>query len=214
MARPKSDFTITVLMGLFHMVTKIVVRRGRRKGQAHDRIGLCILLVCASALAVAVQAAAVPARLPAWSFQDQEGRTWSLASLQGRVAVIVCGGRRGLAHHVAWGARLDADFREHGLSRDDDPPEARPVRIVALAQMGGVPSLLRAAILPFVRRETPPGVSTWLDREDRMSRAFGASDAGSTIVVADREGLVRLVVAGVPDDPAWLDVVTVVRRLA
>lgn len=151
--------------------------------------------------------------LPAATFQDQEGRALELASLRGRVVVVVYGGRGGIDHHVAWGRRLDAELRTRGVYRSEDPETQRPVQILALAQMGGIPdafrSMLRAAIRPHVER----GYSLWLDWDDLMSRLFGASTRGSTVVVADRDGWVRLVVSGLPDGPSYQTVSDLLKTL-
>ena len=102
----------------------------------------------------------------------------------------------------------------HGVYGIDDPPEQRPVRILAVAQMGGIPSAFRPVIRTFVRGHTPSGFSLFLDWDDRMSALFGAHGAETTIVVSDRDGGVRLVRTGRPQDEAIRSVVGLIRRLA
>jgi len=139
-----------------------------------------------------------PSALPDLALQDQEGRALQLASLRGRVVVIVYGGRAGMEEHSAWGKRLDAELRQRGVYRTEDPETGRPVRILAVAEMGGIPEafqpIIRAAIRPGVEK----GYSLWLDWDDRMKQLFGGHDPHSTVLVADREGTVRLVVGGPP----------------
>lgn len=160
-------------------------------------IRLAVLVT--SALLVVSLAAAHPAALPPVSFEDQEGRTLDLAALRGRVAVIVYGRRAGLEHHVQWGKRVDGDLRARGVYRLEDAPEARPVQILAVAQMGGIPEPFRPMLRAVLRGRVERGYSLWLDWDDRMSALFGARESASTVVVVDRAGAVRLVVSGPPD---------------
>lgn len=164
-------------------------------------------------LALTVSASPYPAALPVVSFQDQEGRELALAALRGQVVVIVYGTRAGLEHHVAWGKRLDGDLRRRGVYREHDAPRSRAVQILALAQMGGVPGPFRPLIRGVMRGHVEAGHSLWLDWGDLMSTLFGASDSASTVVVADREGAVRLVVSGEPDGAPYRAVTELLHRL-
>jgi hypothetical protein len=178
-------------------------------------VGLRLVLTASALLAVVgVGLAGAPAALPALAFEDQEGHTLDLESLRGRVVVIVYGTRDGLDHHAEWGRRLHGELIGGGLYRSSDPPEGRPVRILALAQMGGIPPTFRPVIRAFVRGHVPAGFSLYLDWEDRMSRLFGAHRALSTVVVSDRDGTVRLVTTGLPREDTLRGVVEAVRRLA
>ena len=87
-----------------------------------------------------------PSALPDLALQDQEGRALQFASLRGRVVVIVFGGRAGVEEHSAWGKRLDAELKERGVYRAEDPESGRPVRILAVAEMGGIPEAFRTII--------------------------------------------------------------------
>ena len=149
-------------------------------------------------LALVGNAAGWPSALPDLAWQDQEGRALQLASLRGRVVVIVYGGRAGVEEHSAWGKRLDAELRERGVYRAEDPESGRPVRILAVAEMGGIPEAFRGLIRSAVRPGVEKGYSLWLDWDDRMKQLFGSHDPHSTVLVADREGAVRLVVGGPP----------------
>jgi hypothetical protein len=170
-------------------------------------VGLALVLV------VTGVAAARPAVLPSLVFEDQEGRTLDLATLRGRIVVVVYGGRDGVEHHVAWGKRLDAALRARGVYRLDDPPGNRPVEILAVAQMGNAPKPVRPMVRAVLRQKVEAGYSLWLDWDETMSRLFGDNDPVSTVVVADREGVVRLVVAGIPDGKPWEAVTAVLARL-
>jgi hypothetical protein len=174
------------------------------------------VLVSAAALlaAVAVAPAAAPAVLPALTFQDQDGHPLDLEGLRGHVVVIVYGTREGLEHHAEWGRRIHRELIGHGVYRPEAPPQGRPVRIVAVAQMGGIPPAFRPVIRTFVRGHTPTGFSLYLDWEDRLSALFGAHRSLSTVVVGDRDGRVRLVTAGRPSDETLRPVVEMIRRLA
>jgi len=89
------------------------------------------------------------------------GRTLQFAALRGRVAIIVYGGRAGVEEHSAWGKRLDAEFRQRGVYRAEDAEADRPVRILAVAEMGASPRPFEASSgLPSGRawrRDTPCG---------------------------------------------------------
>ena len=176
-----------------------------------------VRIVVAAAVGVMVATAsgagAAPLRLPAAVFQDQEGRVLDLASLRGRVAVIVYGGRTGLDRHVAWGRRLDAELRARGVYRQDEPPAARPVWILAVAQMGGIPGAFREMLRAFIRPHVEAGHSLWLDWDNVLSTAFGGRDGDSTVLVADREGEVQLVAGGLPEGTAFHTVSETVRRV-
>ncbi len=171
-------------------------------------------LVVALALALAVTGAvARPPVLPSLVFEDQEGRRLDLDTLRGRNVVVVYGGREGVEHHVTWGKRLDAALRARGVYRLDDPPGSRSVEILAVAQMGNAPKPIRPLVRAALRQHVEAGYSLWLDWDEMMSRLFGDNDPASTVVVADREGVVRLVVAGIPDGEPWEAVTAVLTRL-
>jgi len=159
-------------------------------------------------------AAAGSTALPELTLQDQEGRKLQFAALRGRVAIIVYGGRAGVEEHSTWGKRLDAELRQRGVYRAEDMEAERPVRILAVAQMGGIPEAFRPLIRTAVRPGVEKGYSLWLDWEDRMARAFGAHEPHSTVLVADREGAVLLVVGGPPTGAPLQMVLDLLRKLA
>ena len=157
--------------------------------------------------------AEAPAVLPPLSFEDQAGQMLQLASLRGRVVVIVYGARSGLDHHTEWGRRLHQAMIDRGVYRADDLPAHRQVQILALAQMGGIPSAFRPVIQRVVRGHVPSGFSLYLDWEDRMSALFGAHPTLSTVVVGDRDGAVRQVTVGIARDDALRLVLEMIRQL-
>jgi len=157
--------------------------------------------------------AAGHASLPELTLQDQEGRTLHFASLRGRVVVVVYGGRSSVEEHTAWGKRLDAELRRRGVYRAEESETVRPVRILAVAEMGGIPDAFRGMIRAAVRPGVEKGYSLWLDWEDRMIRSFGAHEPHSTVVVADRDGTVHLVVGGPPTGAPLQAVFDLLRRL-
>jgi hypothetical protein len=170
-------------------------------------------LLVAGLLAVAVHVSAAPLTLPSLSLQDQEGRRLDLRDLRGRVVVIVYGTRDRVDEHIGWGRRLEQALIAHGAYRATDSAEDRPVRILALAQMGGVPSAFRTIIRTVVRRHTPGDFSLWLDWDDRMRAHFGDGGAASSVVIADRASRVRLVTTEPPTDAAVAHVVGAVLAL-
>jgi hypothetical protein len=174
---------------------------------------LIALFLLVPALTPITLAAARPAALPDLTLQDQEGRTLQFAALRGRVAIIVYGGRAGVDEHSAWGKRLDTELRQRGVYRTDDAEADRPVRILAVAEMGGIPEAFRGIIRAAVRPGVEKGYSLWLDWEDRMTRAFGAHEPHSTVLVADRQGTVLLVVSGPPTGAPLQSVLDLLRRL-
>ncbi len=167
----------------------------------------------ALALAMTGVAGARPSVLPSLVLEDQEERKLDLDGLRGRTVVVVYGGRAGVEHHVAWGKRLDVSLRARGVYRAEDPPRSRPVEILAVAQMGNAPKPVRGMVRALLRQKVEAGYSLWLDWEGAMSRLFGDNDPASTVVVADREGVVQLVVAGLPDGQPWEAVTAVLARL-
>jgi len=173
-------------------------------------IALFLLL---PALAPMVLAAARPTALPDLTLHDQEGRTLQFTALRGRVAIIVYGGRDGVDEHSAWGKRLDTELRQRGVYRAEDAEADRPVRILAVAEMGGIPERFRGMIRAAVRPGVEKGYSLWLDWEDRMTRAFGAHEPHSTVLVADRDGTVLLVVGGPPSGAQMHAVLDLLKRL-
>jgi hypothetical protein len=122
------------------------------------------------------------------------------------VVVIVYGSRSGVEQHVAWGKRLDGEVRRQ-------PPRNRPVQILALAQMGGIPEAFRALLRTAIRPHVDSGYSLWLDWNDHMSTLFGTHDPASTVVVADTQGVVHLVVSGPPEGEGYRAVVELLQRL-
>lgn len=150
------------------------------------------------ALALAGVGAAAYGSLPELTLQDQEGRTLHFGALRGRVVIVVYGGRAGVKEHTSWGKRLDAELRRRGVYRAEESETARPVRILAVAEMGGIPEAFRGVIRAAVRTGVEEGYSLWLDWEDRLTHSFGAHEPHSTVLVADRDGTVLLVVGGPP----------------
>jgi hypothetical protein len=144
--------------------------------------------------------------LPPLALEDQEGRTLSLDALRGRVAVIVYGTRQAVQESIVWGRRLQTEVREGAGA-------GGPMEIVAVAQMGGVPEPFQGLVRAYLRRRTPAGFSLWLDWQDRLGALFGRHDDLPTVVVADRAGTVRLVVAGHAHGAEWDAVTDLVRRL-
>jgi hypothetical protein len=170
-------------------------------------------LIVAGLLAGAVPASAPALTLPSLSLHDQEGRRLDLRDLRGRVVVIVYGTRDRVDEHIGWGRRLEQAMIAHGTYRATDAAADRPVRILALAQMGGIPSAFRTIIRTVVRQHTPTDFSLWLDWDDRMRAHFGTGGATSSVVVANRAGRVHLVTTAPPDDAAVAHVVGVVLAL-
>lgn len=173
------------------------------------RVGVLV----AGLLAVAVHLSAAPLTLPSLSLRDQEGRRLDLRDLRGRVVVIVYGTRDRVDDHIGWGRRLEQAMIAHGAYRAIDARADRPVQILALAQMGGVPSGFRAIIRTVVRQHVPADFSLWLDWDDRMRALFGDGGPASSVVVADRAGHVRLVTTEPSNDTAVAHVVDVVLAL-
>jgi hypothetical protein len=171
------------------------------------------LLVLTPLGPAAAPRAAGPAWLPSVALEDQEGRLLHLDALRGRVVVVVYGRREGAEDHVRWGRQLDAWLRARGIYRPDDAPAGRPVQILALAQMGGIPRALRPVLQAVLRQRVAPAHSLWLDWDDAMSAHFGAHARLSTVVVADPGGRVRLVVTHRPEGAAWEAVVDLLDRL-
>jgi hypothetical protein len=165
------------------------------------------------ALAGAGADAADHRALPELTLQDQEGRTLNFSALRGRVVIIIYGGRAGVEEHAAWGKRLDAELRGRGVYRPEDPETARPVRILAVAQMGGIPDPFRGVVRAAVRPGVEKGYSLWLDWDDRMTRSFGAHEPHSTVLVADRDGTVHLVAGGPPVGTGLQGVLDLLGRL-
>jgi len=176
-------------------------------------LALVLGLIAAQGMGSTPPAAAFPSRLPAAVLQDQDGRSLDLASAQGRIAVVVYGGRAGVERHVEWGRRLAGELRARGVYRDDEPPAARPVWILAVAQMGGIPAAFRDMLRAVIRPHVEPGHSLWLDWDDVLSGAFGRRARESSVVVVDRAGMVRLVAAGPPEGDAFRAVSDLLRRL-
>ena len=171
------------------------------------------LAAAASALLLGAVAPAAPALLPDATFEDPGGRTLALAALRGRVVVIVYGTRGAIDLHSAWGRRVDGDLRARGVYHAEDAVDQRPVQILALAQMGGIPGSFRGLVRAWVRSHVPRDFSLWLDWDDRMSALFGAHGDLSTVVIADRDGAVRLVISGPPEGAAWKQVSDLLRAL-
>ena len=172
-----------------------------------------LAVAAASALLLGTVAPAAPALLPDATFEDPGGRTLALAALRGRVVVIVYGTRGAVDQHSAWGRRVDGDLRARGVYHAEDAVDQRPVQILALAQMGGIPGSFRGLVRAWVRSHVPRDFSLWLDWEDSMSALFGAHGDLSTVVIADREGAVRLVISGPPEGAAWKQVSDLLRAL-
>lgn len=169
------------------------------------RRGALVSLLLLCALAGAARAGESPRPLPPLVFEDQEGRTLSLATLRGQAVVLVYGTRSAVEDSIAWGRRLDAELR--------GSTGGRAFEIVAVAQMGRIPEKFQGVVRAALRQRTPASFSLWLDWEDRMSTLFGRHRTLPTVVVADQDGQVRLVVVGRADGAPWDTVTERLRRL-
>jgi hypothetical protein len=87
------------------------------------------------------------------------------------------------------------------------------VRILAVAQMGGIPGAFREMLRAFIRPHVEAGHSLWLDWDNALSTAFGGRDGDSTVLVADRAGEVQLVVGGLPEGDAFRTVSETLKRI-
>ena len=128
--------------------------------------------------------------------------------------MIVYGTRDGIDHHVEWGRRIHGELIGHGLYRADDPPEQRPVRILAMAQMGGIPLAFRPIIRTFVRGQTPNGLLALARLGESNERTLWRPSLDLHDVVSDRAGGVRLVTSDGRGRDMLRVVVEMIRRLA
>jgi hypothetical protein len=172
-----------------------------------------LLLGAVILFALSLPASGNHSPLPSLNLQDQEGRTLNLDALRGKVVVIVYGGRKAVDTHVAWGKRLDAELYQGGSYRAGDQDEERPVRILAVAQMGKIPVIFRGMIRAGIRPHVEKGFSLWLDWEDGLAGLYGVQEATSTVIVADRQGHVHLVVSGRPEGEPYRAVSEALQRL-
>ena len=153
--------------------------------------------------ALATCPAAMPAVLPSLELEDQRGAGLELGDLRGTGVVIVYGTRHAIDESVTWGKKLDARLQARGAYVAAMPESARPVRIIAVAQMGGIPGPFRDLVRRALRGKVPHGFSLWLDWDDRLGTLFGAHGTLPTVVVVGRAGDVRAVVTGPAEGGAW-----------
>jgi hypothetical protein len=170
-------------------------------------------LAAAILLALSMPALGSHSPLPSLNLQDQDGRILNLDALRGKLVVIVYGGRKAVDSHVAWGKRLGDELCRRGDTQPGDGDEGCPVRILAVAQMGKVPEIFRGIIRAGIRPHVEKGFSLWLDWEDRLAGLYGAHEATSTVIVADRQGQVLLVVSGRAEGEAYRTVSEALQRL-
>lgn len=140
-------------------------------------IGL-VWVVAALGLVTASGAAALDQgqKAPAFKLQDQFGKTWDLAAQKGRVVVIVAADRDSGRAMDPWVSNLKSTYGSR-------------ITLVGLLDLHSIPGLFRGIAKSRIRKETSDPLA--LDFGGQIAKAYGVSSKLPTVVVIDREGIVR-----------------------
>jgi hypothetical protein len=165
-------------------------------------------VVCLTLLAIGVNAAEPqPVNLV---FEDQLDNKPELASLRGKVAVLVFGDRKATDACREFGQALHIAF--HPTAKGLSPSEAAKQPVIALsgakvspdvavvpvATCGKVPSVVRTVIRAQIKKGAPD-VPVWLDFEETMVKHFGQTSGEVNVAVFDTKGRYRHVANGTLD---------------
>ncbi|MDF1504871.1 hypothetical protein [Roseisolibacter sp. H3M3-2] len=138
-----------------------------------------VALACALALLAGAAAAPPATRVdPPVEFRlrDQFGRTHDAADYRGRPMLLVAAGRGGRAAGTAWG----------GMLRGLQPDSATGVPVVAVADLRGVPRLLRRVVrgrFPEDRRQ-----AVLLDWDGALARRLALDPERCTLLLVAPDG--------------------------
>lgn len=159
--------------------------------------------------------------------QDQFERRSDLASLRGRVIVLVFGDRKGTDACRALGEQLHVCWHPAAkgmpAARAQSAPvvpldglkpgQASPnVIVVPVACCGKVPPAVRAKIVKEVAKSSPD-VVVWLDFHNAMKGMFGLTPGETNVAVIDANGVARLKLNGAIDQLAMDNLVRSVQAL-
>jgi len=159
--------------------------------------------------------------------EDQFERKTDLADLRGNVVVLVFGDRKGTDTcrmlgeqlHVCW--HPDAKGQPPAKARTAPvvpleglkPGQVAPnVLVVPVACCGKVPAAIRPTISKQIAKGSPD-VVVWLDFADTMKGMFGLTAGQTNLVVIDANGVARMKLNGVIDQPTMDKLVQTVQAI-
>jgi hypothetical protein len=151
--------------------------------------GRSLVLAFAGALSLALGASAPQEPMPAadslvdFRLTDQFGKVHETATYRGRPLLLVGAGRAGRAAGTAWVGTL------RGLQGDSADVGAAPIPVVAVADLRGVPRLLRRMVrgrFPDDRRQ-----AVLLDWDGTLARGLGLDPERCTILLVGPQGDVQ-----------------------
>ncbi len=127
----------------------------------------------------------VGAPAPDLVLRDQYDSTFALGTTRGTVVVLVCGDRRGNRYMAAYSRAVRERFPG--------------VRVVSVANLRGVPSLMRGMVRGRFRGEEADGSrkgSVLLDWTGAVARHLGWRSDLTNVYVIDASGVLRFRAAG------------------
>lgn len=137
-----------------------------------------------------------------FALRDQFDRPHPVRFADARLTLLVFSGRATAADGEAWGQAAAGGFGDAPAPRPAGPGRAAPpVRVVAVAAMGGVPGFVR----PVVRQlfhDRPPLALDW---DDAVAARFGYRPGAARAVLVDAAGRVRAAADGPPTPAALAD---------
>jgi len=125
---------------------------------------------------------------PAFSLYDQENRPVSREDIRGKAAAIIAANDSHGREMPAWEEPLSARFGER-------------IAIVRLMDLSGLPRLARSFAQARIKQEMK-GDSLALDWDGKVFKDFGFDPNRVNVAIVDRNGIVLVRVAGVPDEAA------------
>jgi hypothetical protein len=161
------------------------------------------------------------------ALEDQFDRKVDLADLRGSVVILVFGDRKGTDTCRALGEQLHVCW--HPDAKGQPPAQAQKapvlplpglkpgqvapnVVVVPVACCGKPPAAIRGAITKQIAKGSPD-VVVWLDFADTMKGLFGLTPGEANVAVIDTQGVARMKLNGVIDQPAMDKLVKAVQAI-
>jgi hypothetical protein len=159
--------------------------------------------------------------------EDQFERRADLASLRGHVVILVFGDRKGTDACRALGEQLHVCWHPAAKGMPARQAQSAPVApldglkpgqaspnviVVPVACCGKVPPAVRAKIIKEVAKGSPD-VVVWLDFHNAVKGMFGLAAGETNVAVIDANGVARMKLNGVIDQPAMDGLVRTVQAL-
>jgi predicted transcriptional regulator len=143
-------------------------------------VGLIFFCVAAAAGASDGVQTIINAKAPEFRLYDQYGRAYDLRQREGRTIVLLASDGEGSKHNREWVDAIKGRYQGR-------------ITIVGVADTRGVPYLFRGLVKREFKKSPAPVLLDW---NGTVFTSYGLVPNVSNIVLIDRNGIVRYIIAG------------------